>query len=37
MHEKVFYKCIRFLSYTVYIVAVSLLVNAWILGNIIKH
>ena len=37
MHEELFYKCFKFIVYTVYIIVISLIVNAWILGNLLKN
>ena len=37
MHEELFYKCFKFIAYTVYTVAIALAVNAWILGNLLKN
>lgn len=37
MHEELFYKCFKFIAYTIYTVAIALVVNAWILGNLLKN
>lgn len=37
MHEELFYKYFKFIAYTVYVVVISLNVNSWILGNLLKN
>ena len=37
MHNELFYKCFKFIAYTVYTVAIALVVNAWVLGNLLKN
>lgn len=37
MHEDLFYKYLKFIVYTAYVIAISLIVNAYILGNLLKN
>lgn len=37
MYDELFYKFFKFIAYTVYTIAISLAVNALILGNLLKN
>ncbi|MGL5712393.1 MAG: hypothetical protein ACRCX2_05185 [Paraclostridium sp.] len=37
MNSEIFYKCFKFIAYTVYTAAIALVVNAWFFGNLIKN